>query len=248
MSGFAPPRRNPIPIWPRSISNTADICCFRSSRPGTQPANLQGVWNELVRPPWSSNWTANINVQMNYWPAETCNLAECHEPLFDLIEGLGKTGARTAQTNYGCRGWVSHHNVDIWRQSAPVGDFGSGLSDLGQLVHERRMVLRAPVGALRLRRRPRIPARPRLSDYEIGGRVLPRLADRAEGRPPDYVPFAIHREQFQDAGRTHSRDQRRLHDGYGADLRVVRELHRSDARCWASIPISRRNLRVRESG
>ncbi|MGA7234377.1 MAG: glycoside hydrolase family 95 protein [Bryobacteraceae bacterium] len=97
-----------------------------SSRPGTQPANLQGIWNELVRPPWSSNWTANINVQMNYWPAETCNLAECHEPLFDLIEGLSKTGARTAQTNYGARGWVSHHNVDIWRQSAPVGDFGQG--------------------------------------------------------------------------------------------------------------------------
>jgi alpha-L-fucosidase 2 len=97
-----------------------------SSRPGTQPANLQGIWNELVRPPWSSNWTANINVQMNYWPAETCNLAECHEPLFNLIEGLSKTGVRTAETNYGCRGWVSHHNVDVWRQSAPVGDFGQG--------------------------------------------------------------------------------------------------------------------------
>ncbi len=92
-----------------------------SSRPGTQPANLQGIWNDLVRPPWSSNWTANINVQMNYWPAETCNLAECHEPLFDLVAGLSKTGARTAETNYGCRGWVSHHNVDLWRQSAPVG-------------------------------------------------------------------------------------------------------------------------------
>jgi alpha-L-fucosidase 2 len=97
-----------------------------SSRPGSQPANLQGIWNEEVRPPWSSNWTANINVQMNYWPAETCNLNECHEPLFQLIEGLAKTGARTAEVNYGCRGWVSHHNVDIWRQSAPVGDFGQG--------------------------------------------------------------------------------------------------------------------------
>ena len=61
-----------------------------SSRPGSQPANLQGIWNEEVRPPWSSNWTANINVQMNYWPAETCNLTECHEPLFDLIEGLSQ--------------------------------------------------------------------------------------------------------------------------------------------------------------
>ena len=97
-----------------------------SSRPGTQPANLQGIWNEEIRPPWSSNWTANINVQMNYWPVETCNLAECHEPLFDLIAGLAKTGAKTAQVNYGCKGWVSHHNVDIWRQSAPVGDYGKG--------------------------------------------------------------------------------------------------------------------------
>jgi alpha-L-fucosidase 2 len=97
-----------------------------SSRPGTQPANLQGIWNESPRPPWSSNWTANINVQMNYWPAETCNLAECHEPLFTLVEGLSRTGARTAQINYGARGWVSHHNVDLWRQSAPVGNFGEG--------------------------------------------------------------------------------------------------------------------------
>ena len=93
-----------------------------SSRPGGQPANLQGLWNELVKPPWSSNWTANINVQMNYWPAETCNLAECHEPLFDLIEGLSKNGRSTAKVNYGAAGWVSHHNVDLWRQSAPVGE------------------------------------------------------------------------------------------------------------------------------
>jgi alpha-L-fucosidase 2 len=97
-----------------------------SSRPGSQPANLQGIWNELIRPPWSSNWTANINVQMNYWLAETCNLSECHLPLFDLIEGLSKTGRKTAEVNYHAGGWVSHHNVDLWRQSAPVGDFGHG--------------------------------------------------------------------------------------------------------------------------
>ena len=97
-----------------------------SSRPGSQPANLQGIWNDQVRPPWSSNWTVNINTQMNYWPAETANLPECHEPLFDLVEGLSKTGAETAKVNYGCRGWVSHHNVDLWRQSAPVGNFGQG--------------------------------------------------------------------------------------------------------------------------
>jgi len=92
-----------------------------SSRPGTQPANLQGVWNQEVRPPWSSNWTANINVQMNYWPAESCNLSECHGPMFDLIQGLSQTGHETARVNYGLGGWVSHHNVDLWRQSAPVG-------------------------------------------------------------------------------------------------------------------------------
>jgi alpha-L-fucosidase 2 len=97
-----------------------------SSRPGSQPANLQGIWNELVRPPWSSNWTANINTQMNYWPAEICNLAECHEPLFEMVRDLSQNGTRTAAVNYGCKGWVSHHNVDLWRQSAPVGDYGGG--------------------------------------------------------------------------------------------------------------------------
>ncbi len=97
-----------------------------SSRPGTQPANLQGVWNDMVRPPWSSNWTVNINTQMNYWPAEITNLAECHLPLFDLIRALSINGAKTARTNYGCRGWCSHHNADLWAQSAPVGNYGGG--------------------------------------------------------------------------------------------------------------------------
>jgi alpha-L-fucosidase 2 len=92
-----------------------------SSRPGTQPANLQGIWSYQVTPPWSSNWTSNINVQMNYWPAETCNLSECTEPLFNWLEDLSKNGARTAQENYGLPGWVSHHNIDLWRASNPVG-------------------------------------------------------------------------------------------------------------------------------
>lgn len=96
------------------------------SRPGTQPANLQGIWNQETRPPWSSNYTLNINTQMNYWPAETCNLAECHGPLLDYIQELAVTGAKTARANYGCQGWVAHHNGDIWRQSAPVGDYGHG--------------------------------------------------------------------------------------------------------------------------
>jgi alpha-L-fucosidase 2 len=97
-----------------------------SSRPGTQPANLQGIWNHEVRAPWSSNWTLNINAQMNYWPVETCNLSECHQPLMQLIANLSKNGQKTAAANYGTRGWVAHHNTDIWCQTGPVGDYGNG--------------------------------------------------------------------------------------------------------------------------
>jgi alpha-L-fucosidase 2 len=94
-----------------------------SSRPGTQPANLQGIWNAKITPPWSSNWTSNINIQMNYWPSETCNLSECAEPLFDLITDLSVTGKRAAQETYGgLPGWVTHHNIDIWRTANPVGE------------------------------------------------------------------------------------------------------------------------------
>ncbi|HJY05673.1 MAG TPA: glycoside hydrolase N-terminal domain-containing protein, partial [Bryobacteraceae bacterium] len=93
-----------------------------SSRPGSQPANLQGIWNHEVTPPWSSNWTANINIQMNYWPAETCNLSECAAPLFDFINDLSKTGKQAAKETYGLPGWVSHHNIDIWRAANPVGE------------------------------------------------------------------------------------------------------------------------------
>ena len=96
------------------------------SRPGTQPANLQGIWNDQTRPPWSSNYTTNINAQMNYWPAEMTNLAELHEPFIDFIERVAVNGHRTAQVNYGAHGWVAHHNSDVWAQSAPVGAYGSG--------------------------------------------------------------------------------------------------------------------------
>jgi alpha-L-fucosidase 2 len=95
------------------------------SRPGTQPANLQGIWNKDLRPAWSSNWTLNCNAQINYWPAEVCNLSECHLPLFDLIEELKVDGARTAKNMYGARGWMAHHNTDLWRTATPVG--GSAL-------------------------------------------------------------------------------------------------------------------------
>ncbi|HEX3084358.1 MAG TPA: glycoside hydrolase family 95 protein, partial [Pyrinomonadaceae bacterium] len=91
-----------------------------SSRPGTQPANLQGLWNDLMTPPWESKYTININTEMNYWPAETTNLAECHEPLLRMVSELVENGRRTAQTEYGARGWVCHHNTDLWRQTAPI--------------------------------------------------------------------------------------------------------------------------------
>jgi alpha-L-fucosidase 2 len=91
-----------------------------SSRPGTQPANLQGIWNESMTPPWGSKHTININAEMNYWPAETTNLAECLEPLVGLVMDLTETGARTAKVHYGARGWVAHHNTDLWRATAPI--------------------------------------------------------------------------------------------------------------------------------
>jgi len=92
-----------------------------ASRAGSPPANLQGIWNDQLRPPWSSNYTININTQMNYWAAEQSGLAECHTPLLDLIERLSRTGAATARRLYGARGWVAHHNTDMWGYSLPVG-------------------------------------------------------------------------------------------------------------------------------
>ncbi|MGK5450845.1 glycoside hydrolase family 95 protein [Streptomyces radiopugnans] len=90
------------------------------SRPGTQPANLQGLWNDLTDPPWGGKYTININTEMNYWPAAPANLLECWEPLFGLLDDLAVAGARTARAMYGARGWVAHHNTDLWRGTAPV--------------------------------------------------------------------------------------------------------------------------------
>ncbi|NMC04604.1 MAG: glycoside hydrolase family 95 protein [Candidatus Lokiarchaeota archaeon] len=90
------------------------------SRPGSLPANLQGKWNESLTPPWESKYTININTEMNYWPAETCNLPECHLPLFDHLARMQKNGERTAKHMYGARGWVAHHNTDLWGDTAPV--------------------------------------------------------------------------------------------------------------------------------
>ncbi len=91
-----------------------------SSRPGSLPANLQGIWNQDFSPAWGSKYTININTEMNYWPAEICNLAECHVPLFELLERMVTSGTRTAQVMYGCRGFVAHHNTDLWADTCPT--------------------------------------------------------------------------------------------------------------------------------
>lgn len=97
-----------------------------SSRPGGLPANLQGIWNRHVQPPWGSNYTTNINTEMNYWPAEITNLPECFLPLSDFIGRLAVNGAQTAKVNYGInRGWLTHHNSDVWAQTAPTGGYDS---------------------------------------------------------------------------------------------------------------------------
>ena len=93
-----------------------------SSRPGSRPTNLQGIWNDQVQPPWGSNYTTNINTEMNYWPAENTNLSECHQPLFDFMKELAVNGAVTAKTNYNInQGWVTHHNSDLWAKTSPPG-------------------------------------------------------------------------------------------------------------------------------
>ncbi len=102
-----------------------------ASRPGGQPANLQGLWNDSLNPPWGSKYTININTQMNYWPAEPTALSECVMPLVDMVRELAITGERTARTMYGARGWVAHHNTDLWRASAPIDGAQFGLWPTG---------------------------------------------------------------------------------------------------------------------
>ena len=113
-----------------------------SSRPGSQPANLQGIWNDSMSPPWGSKYTININTEMNYWPALSANLEETMDPLTALVRDLSVTGARTARTMYGARGWVAHHNTDLWRATAPIdgpqwGMWPAGGAWLAQMLWDR---------------------------------------------------------------------------------------------------------------
>lgn len=98
-----------------------------SSRPGTQPANLQGIWNDLLSPPWGSKYTTNINLEMNYWPTEILNLQSLNEPLFTKIKGLSVTGKETAKEYYNAKGWVLHHNTDLWNGTAPINASNHGI-------------------------------------------------------------------------------------------------------------------------
>jgi len=102
-----------------------------SSRPGTEPANLQGVWNESFDPPWNSGYTLNINLEMNYWPALQANLAECAAPLYDFVDELRSPGRRVAEAHYGCDGFTVHHNSDRWCNVVPVDGARWGLWPMG---------------------------------------------------------------------------------------------------------------------
>ena len=102
-----------------------------SSQPGGQPANLQGIWNAQVNAPWDAKYTININAEMNYWPALVGNLAETQQPLFSMIRDLSETGATTAQEMYGCKGWVAHHNTDLFRVSGPIDGTTWGMFPTG---------------------------------------------------------------------------------------------------------------------
>ena len=157
LRSFAETRKTRTRGWPPVFPVWA-LSADRSSRPGAQPANLQGIWNYQVQPPWSSNWTANINVQMNYWPAETCNLSECtRAAVRPDRRAQPDRRARPRQETYGLPGWVSHHNIDLWRACQSCGD-GRWRANVGQLVHERAVALRASVRTLSLHARPRISA------------------------------------------------------------------------------------------
>ena len=111
--------------------NYARYLLIACSRPGSQPANLQGLWNDSSNPPWGGKYTININTQMNYWPAEPTGLPECVAPLVAMVRDLAVTGARTAKAMYGARGWVCHHNTDLWRASAPIDGAKFGMWPTG---------------------------------------------------------------------------------------------------------------------
>ncbi|MDZ8117535.1 glycosyl hydrolase family 95 catalytic domain-containing protein [Pontiella agarivorans] len=122
---------NPDPDFAALLFQYGRYLLIASSRPGSQAANLQGLWNESRKPAWDSKYTLNINAEMNYWPAELTGLSECHEPFFDLIRDLQISGGEVAEKHYGARGWVAHHNTDAWRGAAPINASNHGIWPVG---------------------------------------------------------------------------------------------------------------------
>jgi len=111
---------NPDPAMSALSYQFGRYLMIASSRPGTQPANLQGIWNDNMNPSWDSKYTTNINTEMNYWPVESCNLSECAEPLLRMMQDITDQGTQVAREHYGARGWVLHQNTDLWRVAAPM--------------------------------------------------------------------------------------------------------------------------------
>ena len=122
---------NPDPALASLYLQYGRYLMITSSRPGTQPANLQGIWNDLTEPPWGSKYTANINLEMNYWLPDCANLAECFEPLIAMVEDLSESGQVMAREHYGAGGWVLHHNTDLWRATGPIDGAKWGLWPTG---------------------------------------------------------------------------------------------------------------------
>lgn len=137
--GTSAAAREETPVRIRNFYNGKDISLaalmfqygryllISSSQPGGQPANLQGIWNDKLLAPWDGKYTININTEMNYWPAEVTNLSETHQPLFEMVKELSENGRETARVMYGCDGWVTHHNTDLWRCTGPVDGPNSGM-------------------------------------------------------------------------------------------------------------------------
>jgi alpha-L-fucosidase 2 len=165
-----------------------------SSRPGTQPANLQGIWNDLLTPPWGSKYTTNINMEMNYWPAEVLNLSACAQPLFQCIEELAEAGRQTARAHYGAPGWVLHHNTDLWR-----GHSAYQCIQPWYLANRRRLVMPASVGTFPVHPGYGFSAQA-VSCAERSGRFFcAYIGERSQKRLPH-----LHTFQFTGAGWTGS--------------------------------------------